>query len=60
MESSMAGDASALRRSQITSSYAWQACFHHDFFKNYLQDLEIVQMDAPHDFSQSALNHGLN
>ena len=29
--------------------------FRHNFFKNYLQDLKIVQNDAPHDSLQSAL-----
>ena len=42
-------------RSQVTSRNAWQVCFHHDFFENYLQDLKIAQMDAPHDSPQSAL-----
>ena len=30
-------------------------CFPHNFSKNYLQDLKIVQNDAPHDSLQSAL-----
>ena len=30
-------------------------CFRHDFFKNYPQDLKIVQNDAPRDSLQSAV-----
>ena len=30
-------------------------CFHHNFFKNYPEDLKIVQKDASHDSLQSAL-----
>ena len=55
MESSMADDAWVSSRSQVISRNAGQVCFHRDFFGNYLQDLKIVQMDAPHDSSQSAL-----
>ena len=33
---------------------AW-FCFRHNFFKNYLQDLKIVQEDATCDSLQSAL-----
>ena len=30
-------------------------CFRHNFFKNYPQDLKLVQKDTPHDSLQSAL-----
>jgi hypothetical protein len=34
-------------------------CFRHNFFKNYLRGLKIVQNDAPHDSLQSALKNRL-